>query len=125
MLTKTANALLANMGRVAAREATNPLNLGLTAYFASSGNSSLGEAAGMTAGGVAGAKMYNAASKKYILPKLESLVGKLPGAYGRAAKGAVGVANAVTGFIAPAIAAGKAGNFMRKNAPVYARTPVM
>lgn len=125
MLTKTANALLSNMGRAAMQEATNPLNLGMTAYFASSGNSSLGESAGMTAGGVTGAKMYNAASKKYILPKLESLVGKLPGVYGRAAKGAVGVANAITGFVAPAIAATKAGNFMRKNAPIYAREPVM
>jgi len=121
MFTKTASDFLKSVKTEALNDVRSPLALGAGAYMYGSGAMSLGGAAGMTAGMSAANSLYNNASKKYILPKLEGLASKLPGRLGGAAKSLIGAGNFVTGLIAPAIAGGAIGNVADKYIPIHKR----
>lgn len=121
MFTKTANEFLKNLKSDTLRDVKSPISLALGAYMVGSGNQSVGGAAGFTGGMAAANSIYNHASKKYIIPKLEGLASKLPGRFGGAAKAAIDIGNGIAGFIAQAVAGGVIGNAAEKYAPIYKR----
>ena len=120
MITKAASAAVASIAKQFGKDMVSPTNLALNSFLVTSGSSSLGEAAGMSAGGLAASKAYDAASSRF-LPKAMAAAGRLPGIAGRVAKGVVGFGNLAGSLIAPTAAATASGSLVNKFAPVFKR----